>query len=118
MLRYLERLVCRHTWMWSERRRLEVCYSCGKSRTALQSGPATVESRGLEALSQPPPIAGKEDDPFKLQHRFEPVGEAPGQSDVGPRTDWDFGTLRGHYLGAPIIVSRNREICPEPVADD
>ena len=36
MLKKLKRLTCRHAYMWSERRQLDVCYHCGRVHS--QSG--------------------------------------------------------------------------------
>ncbi|MDP3802541.1 hypothetical protein [Brevundimonas sp.] len=32
MLKRIKRMVCRHSYMWSERRQAEVCYHCGRAR--------------------------------------------------------------------------------------
>lgn len=32
MLKRLKRMMCRHSYMWSERRHAEICYHCGRAR--------------------------------------------------------------------------------------
>lgn len=34
MFKIIKRLTCRHSYMWSERRKQDVCYNCGRVRLA------------------------------------------------------------------------------------
>lgn len=47
MLKRLKRLVCRHSYMWSERRQAEICYHCGRARTDPNVG-ASSDERGAD----------------------------------------------------------------------
>lgn len=40
MLKALKRRLCRHSFMWSERRQMEVCYHCGQARVAAEPASA------------------------------------------------------------------------------
>ena len=109
MLHFLKRLVCRHTWFWSERRRLEVCYGCGKSRHAPEGGQPLIQSAGLPALPHPPQHADAEDELFKFPWVLDPGDEGHGRMHPGPGTEWAFGTLQDQFLSQARVVSRRRK---------
>ena len=54
MLRLVQRLVCRHSWFWSERRQREICYDCGSSRRAADIRSAPLRQADDEAAAHPP----------------------------------------------------------------
>lgn len=46
MNKIIRRLICRHSYMWSERRKQDVCYHCGRVMQASQSAvPAPIVNR-------------------------------------------------------------------------
>ena len=50
MLKKLKRLTCRHTYMWSERRQMDVCYRCGHAQAASEPEVALPPGSGDERL--------------------------------------------------------------------
>jgi hypothetical protein len=50
MLKKLKRMTCRHTYMWSERRQMDVCYRCGHARAASAPEVALPQTPGDEGL--------------------------------------------------------------------
>lgn len=58
MLKKLKRLTCRHTYMWSERRQMDVCYRCGHAQTASAPEVVLPPRSGNEHL-HPPGEAGQ-----------------------------------------------------------
>lgn len=54
MLRHLKRMkrmICRHSYMWSERRQVDVCYHCGRVRPVADPDVAFPTGSADEALS-------------------------------------------------------------------
>lgn len=51
MLKLIKRLTCRHSYMWSERRKLEVCYHCGGVRLASDFEPASPMLAGTRPIN-------------------------------------------------------------------
>ena len=52
MLKRLKRLMCRHSYMWSERRQAEVCCHCGRSRRDLGAGRAIGQTDVAASVDQ------------------------------------------------------------------
>jgi len=47
MLKMIKRLTCRHSYMWSERRKQDVCYNCARVRLASETAegsPVTLDA--------------------------------------------------------------------------
>jgi hypothetical protein len=105
MLSLVQRLFCRHSWYWSERRQLEVCYDCGHSRRARESVQTPVQATGFEAFSHAPQDAEDEDDLFQFQCSLHQVCEEQSGVDHGVRMEWDFGTLQDQCLSQAKVVS-------------
>ena len=108
MLRVVQRLFCQHTWSWSERRQLEVCYDCGHSRRARESIQTPVQATGFEVFSHAPQFAEGEDDLFQFQRSPHQVCEEQSGVDDGVRMEWDFGTLQDQYLSQAKVVSKRQ----------
>jgi len=69
MHKLVKRLLCRHFMGWSERRQGEVCYKCGRFRSAMTTS----------ALAFPEPDPGR-----TLDIRF-PAPGLPGDPGAAPR---------------------------------
>jgi len=47
MQKLIKRWLCQHVMFWSERRQGEVCYKCGKFRSAIEAGVLTLPDPDL-----------------------------------------------------------------------
>lgn len=94
MLAKVERLVCRHEFYWSERRRRERCFKCGATRQAPSSSLTSARRSGSAVEGDSPRFTCLSDDvdegalstrPGAMRSELKLISQAAPERTVAPR---------------------------------
>ena len=100
MLNYLKRMLCRHEWVWSERRGKEVCYRCRQSRQVADSGQRPAPPASPVSATPPLRDAVIQGDPVEVRLAQDEVEIVLIGAEEAARPGFSFGALGDQSLNA------------------
>jgi len=98
VLDYLKRVLCRHEWVWSERRRKEVCYRCRQSRRIADSAHRLAPMTGAVGPSSLPGDTIVPRAPVEVRSAKVEAGTGRIKAEETVPPALNFGSLGGQSL--------------------
>ena len=101
-------MLCRHEWVWSERRGKEVCYRCRRSRQVAGGGQRPAPPASPVSASPPHWDAVVQGDPVEVRLAQGEVEIELIEAEEAARPDFSFGALGDQRLNAARVSDVRR----------